>query len=324
MNSIALAQPTKQITTQRGNLANHPAAAYLAGLSEGARRPQRQALNAIAHILTSGAVADCLAFDWAAVRYSHTVAVRSKLAEAYKPATANRMLAALRGTLRAAWRLGLMSAEDYMRASDVKAVIGHTLPAGRDLGMGEIIALSNDCTNDKNINAGTRDAAILAVMVAGGLRRAEVVNLDIAHYNQVETKLKFIGKRKKERTVKLTNGAAAAMGDWLTIRGNDSGPLFLAINKSDRVRSSQRLTSQAVYNMLAKRADNAKLSHFSPHDLRRTLAGDLLDSGADISTVADIMGHSNVQTTKRYDRRGERAKDKASEKIHFPYKSRKV
>lgn len=318
---LDLVQPTKQsITTKRGgDLANHPAAAYLAGLSEGARRPQRQALNAIANILTSGAVSDCFAMDWAAVRYAHAAAVRSRLAEVYAPATSNRMLAALRGTLRAAWRLGLISAEDYQSAADIKAVTGETLPAGRGLGAGEIAALRNDCKKDKNKNAGVRDSAILAVMYAGGLRRAEVVNLDMEHYNQDETKLTFTGKRNKQRTVKLTNGAARIMADWIAIRGNEPGPLFLAINKSDRARSSQRLTSQAVYNMLQKRSTAAGLAHFSPHDLRRSYISDLLAAGADISTVAKMAGHSNVQTTARYDRRPEAAKDKAAELIHFPY-----
>jgi site-specific recombinase XerD len=55
------------------------------------------------------------------------------------------------------------------------------------------------------------------------------------------------------------------------------------------------------------------------HDLRRTTASNLLDAGADIATVAGILGHSNLQTTARYDRRGERARIKASELVTVPY-----
>lgn len=320
---LELVQPTTQTITRRGgDLADHPAAAYLASLGKASRRPQRQALDAIADILTSGAVSNCLLMDWHTVHYTHTNLVRNILAERHAPATANRMLAALRGVLRAAWRLGLMSADAFQSAADVKPVIGSTLPAGRELGNGEIGALLDDCQNDKHINAGTRDAAIIAVMYGGGLRRAEVVNLDLADYDPAENKLTFTGKRSKQRTAYITGGAAAAVTDWLKIRGAAIGPLFLAINKSDKVRPSARLTSQAVYNMLEKRATAAGLAHFSPHDLRRTFVSDLLEAGADIATVAKMAGHANVQTTARYDRRPEQAKAKAAGLLHVPYKTR--
>src|SRR5437016_4867083 len=90
----------------------HPALVYLARLSPGSRRTMRQGLDAVARLLTAGAC-DALTLDWAALRYQHTAAIRTRLAEAYAPATANKVLAALRGVLKEAWRLGLMGAEDH-------------------------------------------------------------------------------------------------------------------------------------------------------------------------------------------------------------------
>ena len=118
----------------------HPAAVYIASLAPGSRRTMRQALDAVAGILTSGqATAETL--DWSALRYQHTQAVRAALAARHAPATANKMLAALRGVLREAWRLGYVGADDYSRAADLPAVRGSTLPRGRALTPGELRAL---------------------------------------------------------------------------------------------------------------------------------------------------------------------------------------
>src|SRR5437762_9238019 len=115
----------------------HPAAVYLARLSQGSRRTMKQAVHTIARMMT-GARADAATFPWGELRYQHTAAIRAQLAERFSAATANKMLAALRGVLQEAWRLGLMSAEDYRRAADLATVRGSTLPRGRALSTGEI------------------------------------------------------------------------------------------------------------------------------------------------------------------------------------------
>ena len=80
------------------------------------------------------------------------------------------------------------------------------------------------------------------------------------------------------------------------------------------------LTAQTVYDVLARRADQAGVKKFSPHDLRRTFAGDLLDAGADLATVQKLMGHANANTTAAYDRRDAKAKKAAVNKLHIPYR----
>jgi len=114
---------------------------------------------------------------------------------------------------------------------------------------------------------------------------------------------------------------AGGLADRLAVRGNAPGPLFLPINKSGKV-DVRRMTPQAVWNLLQKRAAKAGVREFSPHDLRRTFVSDLLDAGADIATVAKMAGHANVQTTARYDRRPEDAKRKAASLLHVPYRRR--
>jgi site-specific recombinase XerD len=298
-------------------LDQNPAAVYLARLTPGGQRTMGEALNKIAAMLTGGH-ADALSCRWAALRFQHTATVRARLAAAYKPATANRMICALRGTLKMAWRLGQMSAEEYHRAADIPAVRGQTVPAGRELRAGEIAALIMACQKD-DTPAGARDAAIVSLMYSTGLRREEIVAVNLQDYDLDNGRLLIRGKGNKERNVYPEGGASDALVDWLTVRGEEPGPMFIPINKAGKM-TNRRLTNQAIYNLLRKRALEAAVKGFSPHDLRRTFVSDLLDAGADIATVAKMAGHANVQTTARYDRRPEEAKRKAGRLLHVPYR----
>jgi len=298
-------------------LDQNPAAVYLAHLTPGGQRTMGEALNKIAAML-AGDQANALTCRWSALRFQHTAAVRARLAATYKPATANRMICALRGTLKMAWKLGQMSAEDYHRAADIPAVRGETVPAGRELHVGEISALIIACQKDAT-PAGARDVAIVSLMYSTGLRREEVVALDLQDYDQDGGRLLIRGKGNKERNAYPEEGASEALADWLAIRGYEPGPIFLPINKAGK-QTNRRLTNQAIYNLLRKRALEAAVKGFSPHDLRRTFVSDLLDAGADIAIVAKMAGHANVQTTARYDRRPEEAKRKAGRLLHVPYR----
>ena len=306
-----------------GRLDLNPVTAYLAGLAtQRARTVQLQALAAMTAIISNGNETDPLTVDWAALRYTHTQALRTALAERYAAATANRFLSALRGVLKGAFLLGLMTAEDYQRAVMVKAVTGQTVPAGRDLTPGELTALMADCENDTT-PAGARDAAIIAILYTCGLRRAELVGLQLGSYDPTTGALKVHGKRNKDRLTYLVNGAARAVADWLAIRGSEPGPLFCPINKGGRLIPGA-MTAQALYDLLAKRGEAAGLKIFSPHDMRRTFCSDMLRAGADIAIVAKLMGHASVNTTARYDRRPEDAKREASGLLHIPYHGKLV
>ena len=92
------------------------------------------------------------------------------------------------------------------------------------------------------------------------------------------------------------------------------------IGKVDRI-TIERITDQAVMVILRRRAVAAGVAEFSPHDLRRTFVGDLLDAGVDISIVQRLAGHASIATTGHYDRRGEEEKRKAAFRLHIPYKS---
>ena len=294
----------------------HPAAVYLASLGFGSRRTMRQSLGVIAGLL-SGGRADVKTLRWEALRYQHTQAVRTALGERYAAGTTNKMLAALRGVLREAWRLGLMSAESYHRAVDLKAIRAETLPRGRALSSGELRALFEACAD--GTKAGVRDAALLAILYAGGLRRSEAVGLDLSDYQPETGALTILGgKGRKDRIVYASNGAKNALEDWISLRGSQAGGLFCPVNKGNRI-IFRRMTDQSVLGIVRKRGAEAGIASFSPHDLRRTFVSDLLDAGADLSTTKRLAGHSSETTTGRYDRRGEEVKKKAAQLLHVPY-----
>jgi len=292
---------------------------YLSSLSSAAgRRTQAQVLRVLADWM--GGTIESV--EWGKLRYQHTATLRTKAVEAgYSPASRNKFLAALRGVLKHAWRLGQISAEDYQRASDLGTAKGSTLPAGRYITKDEIRTLMAACARDHS-TAGVRDAAMIGMMYFEGVRREEIVGLDLADYNPKNGETIIKGKGNKERLAFLTNGAALAMSDWLTLRGDQPGALFLAIHKNGKNRPERSLSAQAVYNMITKRIQEAGLKDISPHDFRRTCISDMLDVGNDLSMVSSIVGHANPQTTKRYDRRPDKEKRIAAERMEIPYISR--
>jgi site-specific recombinase XerD len=312
-----LSAPGTLVITKLVPLDRCPAAVYLAQLKQSSRRPQKQALDMVASLLTSG-TADCLTLNWAAIRYQHTAAVRGRLLDRYAPATANRILSALRGVLEQTWLLGEMSAEDYHRAARLSPIIGETLPAGRELLADEIASLIQNCIEDGS-PIGIRDAAIISILFGAGLRREEITKLNLEDYNPEGAKLVVRGKRSKQRNAYLGDGALAALVTWLELRGEDAGPLFVPLKRGGTLRHESRLSPQSIYYLLKVRAEKAGVKPFTPHDLRRTFVSRLLGAGVDIAIVAKMAGHSNIQTTARYDRRPEETKQRAAQLLQIPY-----
>ena len=293
-----------------------PAAAYLASLRTApSRAGMVSALNAAAFSL-------CGKRDWQAVEWSKLNAAIVKAAMAKcegAPATRNKLLSALKGTARAAWQLGVVSLEDFEKIRSVKGDTGARLPKGRDIRPLETQKLLGVCASDKTA-AGRRDAAILAIAAATGARRAELAALRMENMRRENglTIFRVIGKRDKEREIYLHNGAQAALNDWLAVRGAQAGAVFNPINKGGRIENAG-ITTTAMHKILAKRAEQAGVENVTLHDFRRTVTGDLLDKGADIASVAGLLGHASVNTTARYDRRGQRARIAASQLVSVPY-----
>jgi integrase len=276
-----------------------------------------KALNVIARMLTNGQC-DALSLDWSKLRYQHTAAIRAVLMEQYAPATANRMLCALRRTLKEARRLRLMTADDYDAAVDLKSVRGDSPLRGRILKQTEIAVLLRVCKNDPS-PIGARDAALIAILSGSGIRRSEAVALEVADFDPETGALQVRkGKGRKFRIVYLPDGATRAVKAWLEVRGNSPGVLLNPIRRGGHIEAKS-MTDQAVMVILRKRGVQAGVATFSPHDFRRTFISNLLEAGADVLTVSRLAGHSNPATSLKYDLRGENAKRRAVQLLHVPY-----
>jgi integrase len=300
---------------------SNPVLVYLSGLtSDKSRRVQQSGLAAILLLMndSDGGLPDNLVmtFPWHELRFQHTQAIRSRLVEAgYATATINSRLSALRGVLHACWKLGLMSAEDYHSAVDVKNVKGQRLMPGRDIPPDELRAMLLSCYTDGI--KGIRDLAVLGLLATTGLRRAEFSALDLSDYNRETGALKVVGKGRKERLVYVTNTTRTLLDRWLKYRGQQPGPLFYAIRKGGYMTRA-RMKAEAAYDMVKYRAEACGLETVSPHDFRRTFIGNMLDAGVDTVTLAKITGHASSDMLSVYDRRPERAKADAMGKIDLP------
>ncbi len=283
------------------------AAVYLARLAAGSRPAMLDSLKRIVAVVQPGAAIDT--FPWGALRYEHAQAIRAALAGKYAPATVNRHLAALRGVLREAWKLGMMTAEELERALSFDPVRGNSPQAGRMLDPEEINRLFDACGDDAR---GRRDAAILAVAAFGGLRRAEIASLAVASY--LPDRLKVHGKGNKHREVPIAGAVIDHLDRWLEVRGRAAGPLFNKMRRGGHFRPKDTLSPSGVWVAIASVVERVALTHATPHDFRRTYVSLLLDKH-DAKTVQDLAGHARVDTTMRYDRRGDGRKVEAAATI---------
>ncbi len=146
-----------------------------------------------------------------------------------------------------------------------------------------------------------RDRAMLELFYSSGLRVSELVGLNLSDLNLENRVLLVRGKGKRERIAPFGGTAAAALRNWLAVRGQvakdgkwDKEALFLN-------RYGRRISQRSVARMLGKRVRRAGLQkHVSPHTLRHSFATHLLDNGADVRSVQELLGHKQLATTQIY------------------------
>lgn len=317
--STALVPTARPITTELDvprdfEPENNPAAVYLASLADDSKPAMKSSLAIIARMVSKDA--GLYTLPWHEIRFKHTGAILALLKEQYGPRTINRMMSAVRGVLKAAWKLEQMKTDDYMRAIDFKSVSLEGLPpAGRWVSTEEVSEIFRAAASMPKPMA-YRNQALLVVLYAGGLRRQEASAANTADYTDKDGALSVIGKRKKHRITYIHEEYRPWLSPWLDLhRPRKLEPLFVRFDKHTHLPTDIRLAREGVDSVLADITELAGVESVTPHDLRRSFATELLENGADLLMVQQLMGHADVKTTSIYDRRGEKGKRRAIEKM---------
>ncbi len=163
---------------------------------------------------------------------------------------------------------------------------------------------------DSSTDAGKRDRAILELLYGSGLRAGELVGLNLGDISLGEGLLKVVGKGRKERIVPFGKRAAEALDAYLRVRKGPSAALPAAGQKprglaGDAVflnfRGGGRLTSRSVGDIVDRYVGRlAQRLKVHPHTLRHTFATHMLNAGADLRTIQELLGHESLSTTQKY------------------------
>lgn len=206
----------------------------------------------------------------------------------FKPRTLARKLSALRSFFKFLLREGLVTHNPAELLLTPK--LDRTLP--KFLSEDEMVLFIE--APDAETDSGRRDRAILETLYSAGIRVSELVGLDVVDVDIVGNIIKVKGKGRKERLVPIGNKAAAALRDYLSRRRHQSRAVYLNKNGT-------RLSDRGVRNIVNKHMLKAALAqHISPHVLRHSFATHLLNRGADLRSVQELLGHVNLSTTQIY------------------------
>jgi site-specific recombinase XerD len=216
------------------------------------------------------------------------------------PGTVNVRLAAVRRLAYEAADTGLLSPE---LAAGIRRVKG-----SKKLGM----RLGNWLTVDEartlwqlpssNTLKGTRDRAILAVLLGCGLRRGELIELTWYHLQRREDHwaiVDLVGKAGHIRTVPMPDWVKRTIDDWLNAADIRHGKLFRCVCRKGTVWGTE-ITEKVVWHVVKEYATRLGISKLAPHDLRRSCARLCHTAGGELEQIQFLLGHVSVQTTEKY------------------------
>jgi len=236
------------------------------------------------------------------VRDIDHLTIREYMASLYekkkKKSSIHRKVASLRTFFRYLCREGVMEMNPAKLVASPR--VERTLP--NHLTIEQMIRFIE--TPDVETLLGKRDRAMLELLYASGLRVSEMVGLNITDIDFTNQTVRVKGKGRKERIVPFGNHALVALQEYLAVRGellieadpDKADPATLFFNYQ-----GTRITTRSVGRMVDKYVKMcADVHHISPHSLRHSFATHLLDAGADLRAIQEMLGHARLSTTQKY------------------------
>lgn len=215
----------------------------------------------------------------------------SVLFQKHHPSSCSRKLSSLRSFFQHWVKQG------HLTQNPARAIHGPKIPKRlpKFLGVEEIFAILDQPFEDDF--SGQRDRAILELLYSCGLRVSELTGLDEVDVDLENRMVKVCGKGNKERIVPIGKKAIGALRDYLVYRlhlKTEDGAIFVN-------RLGQRISTRSIQRMVEKINSKIGLNkNISPHILRHTFATHLLNSGADLRAIQELLGHSSLSTTQKY------------------------
>ena len=211
------------------------------------------------------------------------------------PRTITRKMSSLKAFFRFALANGFEGVNPMLKVSAPK--VAKRLPEFIEQEKMEKLVTFSDLS-DKQITL--RDQTILLVFYSTGIRLSELINIRLEDVDLIKGVIRVLGKRNKERIVPIGDIVKVQMERYLAerieISGSDNkNQMLFVTRKGDKLYS--RLVYRIVHNCLSRVSTREKLS---PHVLRHTFATHMLDNGADLNAIKDILGHSNLAATQVY------------------------
>jgi integrase/recombinase XerD len=213
----------------------------------------------------------------------------------YAPTTRARKVAAARSFFKFLVSEGIIKEDP---TENVKSpAVGRALP--KPISVSQVRTLLEQPTKRSTPDA-KRDAAMLQLLYASGMRVSELVSLNLEDVNTIDGNVRCFGKGHKERIVPIHKQAIQAIDEYVKearprlVRNDKERALFLN-------RRGDRLTRQGFWQILKEYAKSAGLEgEVTPHTLRHSFATHMLSGGADLRAVQELLGHANISTTQVY------------------------